>query len=459
MSNKENLPITPLKAPGSPLVEYSPSHPKRALKPVSPNKNNGLVGKLSFLQSDHIDEHFDYIHGSQEEMKQQLYLLEVQTKQTNVDLEQLFDRLKNNNQNLNKLLSSIAEYSKEVTTEGNATKSDANKIIDLLHGDSKTLDAILAIVEAKGEEAAVSDTIDGLKNIQSQIQLSSDSQVQKLGEVQKELSRLDDLLQRATEKFNTVIKPDESQLEALASLLKTVRLSEQKTTASLENFASVVQGSRLPEILLLKDLVEQQTHAIEALRAHLKAENEIKTVEKREQSNLQDEHDALQAKIEAMKIEYEELRNNHGVMQRNVDHLQVKTDTLHDKHTSLQDTHTGLQELYDSLQSKYDELSRKQGSLQQMHTGLQEKYGSLRRSYEAKYNEYVHLETQFVTLADNAEKLDFKVSDRYGKIQQMHSSRMAALGDVKEPAKKRVFSMPVHETIRENEGSISEEEF
>ena len=127
MNNKENLPTTPTsKGDNFPLNAGTPtSIHKLPLKLISPNK---LKGKLTFLESDNLDEHFNLLHTTHEEIQQQLYNIELNSKQTNVDLEQLFDRLKNNNEHLNKLLSSVVTYSQEVMTEGNATKADMNKI-------------------------------------------------------------------------------------------------------------------------------------------------------------------------------------------------------------------------------------------------------------------------------------------------------------------------------------------
>lgn len=64
------------------------------------------------------------------DVKNQLDIIETQTKQTNIDLEQLFERLKSNNKYLNKVLEDIANYSKQVTKKGNATKDDMIKVLD-----------------------------------------------------------------------------------------------------------------------------------------------------------------------------------------------------------------------------------------------------------------------------------------------------------------------------------------
>lgn len=67
------------------------------LKPISPNKSSG---RHFSLKNDTMDENFKQVFD-------QLYNIEVASKQSQVDLSQLVDRLKNNNENLKKLLESL----------------------------------------------------------------------------------------------------------------------------------------------------------------------------------------------------------------------------------------------------------------------------------------------------------------------------------------------------------------
>ncbi|OBA19254.1 hypothetical protein METBIDRAFT_47010 [Metschnikowia bicuspidata var. bicuspidata NRRL YB-4993] len=131
------------------------SSPKRKLRPESPHRDGtSTVGKLNFLQSDNIDEHFEHIHDSHTEILNYLQLLDAYTQKTQMDLDQLFDRLKNNNQHLSTLLSSIAEYSREVTEEGSATKTDVSRILNVLNDlrDSPNLEELMKRLSAKQEE-------------------------------------------------------------------------------------------------------------------------------------------------------------------------------------------------------------------------------------------------------------------------------------------------------------------
>lgn len=165
---KENESTTPTRT--APLS--SPSYLTSPLKPTSPSKQN--VGRLSFLQNDKIDDNFNLIHSSNNEIQSQLSNLEVQTKQTALDLGQLCDRLKNNNQHLNKLLENIASYSEEVITEGNATKNDITNIMTRLDDFNEKLTLILT--KSEPEIDFIKDTNITINNKLNDIPTKSDLQ-------------------------------------------------------------------------------------------------------------------------------------------------------------------------------------------------------------------------------------------------------------------------------------------
>lgn len=96
MNNKENIPTTPKSKESRIISAVSPIN-NQTLKPISPNKEKNQIGKLNFLETDNLDEHFELVHTTQEEIRQRLHNIELTSKQTSVDLGQLFDRLKNNN--------------------------------------------------------------------------------------------------------------------------------------------------------------------------------------------------------------------------------------------------------------------------------------------------------------------------------------------------------------------------
>lgn len=93
MNNKENIPTTPKSKESRIISAVSPIN-NQMLKPISPNKEKNQIGKLNFLETDNLDEHFELVYTTQEEIRQRLYNIELTSKQTSVDLGQLFDRLK-----------------------------------------------------------------------------------------------------------------------------------------------------------------------------------------------------------------------------------------------------------------------------------------------------------------------------------------------------------------------------
>lgn len=77
------------------------------------------------------------------DIKTLLETIEAQTKQTGVDVGELWQRSKHNNLSLQRLVAEIAEYSNEVTTEGNATKQDIHDLMakfDQLRADVSVVD-------------------------------------------------------------------------------------------------------------------------------------------------------------------------------------------------------------------------------------------------------------------------------------------------------------------------------
>lgn len=212
MNDKENgnLPSTPKQISSTHSRNGSP------LKPVSPNKHN--TGKLTFLQNDAIDDHFNYIHSSTNEIQQQLMSLEVQTKQTALDLAQLCDRSKNNNQNLNKLLENIAQYSNEVVTEGNATKNDITNIMTRLDSLNGKLQQNIV-----GNESLLKVKENELKLVHEFIQ----QQEQRAGEQKQEIQHLSETIEKQSALIEKLLA-DRAQQNALTEKLLADKAAEHK---------------------------------------------------------------------------------------------------------------------------------------------------------------------------------------------------------------------------------------
>lgn len=253
--DKENLDTTPSKSTEKSINDGSPTPSKRTLRPISPNKqNNGGIGKLSFLQSDNIDDHFQHIHNSNEEVKQSLYDIETNTKQTSLDLGQLIDRSKNNNQNLNRVLESIARYSEEVTTEGNATKNDVTKILE-------KLDSLENL-----------DQSDELRRIREHIEASLN--VDRWEEVSELLHSIEENNKKSTLKIR-------EDLDKLSISLELQEPSTQGTSPELSK-----------EIEFLKQTLVNQTEATRALEKRLALEKSNEELERRNLT-LQQNYDLL----------------------------------------------------------------------------------------------------------------------------------------------------------------------
>lgn len=214
MNDKENgnLPSTPRQLPSTQSRNGSP------LKPVSPNKHN--TGKLTFLQNDAIDDHFNYIHSSTNEIQQQLMSLEVQTKQTALDLAQLCDRSKNNNQNLNKLLENIAQYSNEVVTEGNATKNDITNIMTRLDSFNGKLQQNIVANES---------LLKVKENEQKLVQEFIQQQEQRAGEQKQEIQQLSETIENQSALIEKLLADRAAvQQNALTEKLLADKAAEHK---------------------------------------------------------------------------------------------------------------------------------------------------------------------------------------------------------------------------------------
>lgn len=136
--------------------------------------------------------------------------IEAQTKQTGIDVGQLWERSKHNNLSLQRLVAEIAEYSNEVTTEGNATKQD---IHDLL----AKFDQLRAEVTAVA--AAQSSSSGGDDGVKSQLHLVSEM-VTELS--QRQLSR-EAQLQAEIDHHKLIIN---TQAETIAAYEKKLGLLE-----------------------------------------------------------------------------------------------------------------------------------------------------------------------------------------------------------------------------------------
>ncbi|QRG38063.1 hypothetical protein FDK38_002454 [Candidozyma auris] len=281
LDGKENADSTPSKMKEEALSENSPSPSRRALRPISPNKqNNQGVGKLSFLQSDNIDDHFEYIHDFNEDVKQTLVNIETNTKQTNLDLGQLIDRSKNNNQYLNRVLESIAQYSDEVTTEGTATKYDVSTILERLEqvNSNEELFKINSALETISRSIGSSTLSSLITSMRDESMISS---------------------QKLEEKIN--------------KLAMTLELQEPTTQPPPTDVL-------LKEVRLIRDIISEQSRKIENRETkHILADKYADLEYKTQQ--LQERYDLLCQSYERKYEQYSNLASHYRSLCQNVEQL------------------------------------------------------------------------------------------------------------------------------------------
>lgn len=340
---------------------------------------------------------------SYEEFKEQLNTIELQTKQTNVDLEQLFDRLKNNNQNLNKLLESIADYSREVTTEGNATKNDATRILGKLkvlpegnlegiiqtHLESLKLDIIKQITDVIQNENRIESSC---KKILIDGQLTEiKSGLNKLSSHLDSPSPSNESLQTDVREITRLSEKTIAELSVIKSLFEKQKDHNPINIESLaDSLNSLTLSLSQPERINLQKLIENQTILIESLKESVARSNVAQATK--------DDIDALNQK-------------------------------------------------YTHLQRKYDVLT----------LAYEEKY----KAFLKLDQNFQHLEQKFNLIVNKVESRDFK---KYEKLQKLHVSKMSEYANPPSFSvkKKRIISMPNRQyesPIRENNSDDSSNEY
>ncbi|KAK6458335.1 uncharacterized protein RJT20DRAFT_30895 [Scheffersomyces xylosifermentans] len=491
--NKENTPSTPTRSlTSSSPVDYSASSAKMVLKPISPNKNAGGngVGKLNFLQSDNIDEHFEQIHSAQVVLSQQLYNLEVQTKQTNVDLGQLFDRSKNNNQHLNRLLENIANYSEEVITEGNATKQDIREITTKLDSLRDIQNSkILHSLESSLHEIKTRDSRSNSEAPEESEQLVKKFTTSVKGEVSDIVSKIDGVEKLLKDTIAT--SHANPEVEAIEALLEDVKASLKEV---LE--AKTVDSKKLDEVLDAHSVTTRSVEdKIETLHGKV-----IETITSNVNSKLTAQSEEHKKKYAELKEQLSSIRNNlpeSDLARQIIDPIvaELKSVSLDSKSVSLlesilnrmgdkksendyndafyNEVRTGLSEivrLSEEKNGKLDDLAKrleskealiKEGSslnslseqkteLEKTILTLESNYNAMTIAYEKKYNDFKKLQEDYLQLASNIATISTNSpTDRpskLAKIRQLHESNLSEIqGNSRTTTNhsKRVMSTPL----------------
>ncbi|ODV78897.1 uncharacterized protein CANTADRAFT_6102 [Suhomyces tanzawaensis NRRL Y-17324] len=420
--DKENIPTSPTR--------------DQPLKPISPNK----PGRLNFLQNDNIDEHFSQLHNAQHLIQQQLYNLEVQTKQTSLDVGQISDRLKNNNQHLNKLLQNIANYSEEVITEGNATKQDITNILEKLaefSDELKKCSRLLDNVSRESSESVKQSLQEVLQGVKSSNNNEVSQQVQQLHSMVSELKSKE--LVQVSDEINQIKKSVTSN-EDITDIKKVLtRVLQKDESLVLAKLNEIEQ--HLPERDLVRQIVDPVIAELKAVSLDSKSLRLLEDILSILSNTRKSDQDSKQFQTDSSELLALIKQSNAELATK----LAEQTSLIEQltANIKLQQSTAELQSKYDALQGKYEEMTR---------------------AYTSRFSEFKILQEHFKELASNTNRIS--VTDggakvgRLNKVRQLHASKMEEIGRTGgwRGEDKRIVSTPVHR-VNEDEMNNSDEEY
>ncbi|KAI5968525.1 hypothetical protein CANMA_002270 [Candida margitis] len=277
---------------------------------VSSQKVNLPSGTLN------LDKHFDLIHDTHNELQQQLHRIETSTSQTNVDLEQLYSRSKSNNDNLNKLLRNVVDYSNEVITEGNATKADMSLIIK-------------ALEELKMRDVSLKD--DDFARIKEVMQLMYEESGVNHNELKVELQKLNALKDSDKKIF-------QEQFDHLEELIKTAGNS-----ANSDKVEEVLKQTQEWSKEFRRELKAFSEHEEQAQFANRQVLTKLSALEKQLQDRASSERSNLVISSHESKI----------------NELEMKIQNLENKYESLVGKYSQKYNQFKILQQQLDDLSKR----------------------------------------------------------------------------------------------------
>lgn len=464
--DKENIDIdssTP-SANGSPKKEGSNANSNTSawpLKPVSPNKaGTSYVGKLSFLQNDNIDSHFGHIHAAHEEMQQQLQRVEIQTAQTGVDLEQLCDRLKNNNVHLNKLLLGLSEG-------GFSTREDIEEVL-------ATLQEMSVNVKDKTSGAEEGGKVEEL--------------VRSLSEEMREKNSkfFDELKENKSVVLGEIGVNNGILLEGMkegreSSCKEIINVISEKIEGGRTSLSKEIEGGSSTISEKIEGGVSTLSNEIKESNSTLS--NEIKESNSTLSNEIKENNSTLSKEIlESNATLSKELLESNTTLSKE---LLNSNATLFSELTSIKESSTNkeltelvsqqsieIQRLTSALSelSSYTKLAQATTSLEQKYSSLQSKYDALCHSYTAKYTSLQGLEEQYSRLVELVRELQTtpdeytvpRASARVNKFHKLHQLHSSKMGEILEsiPQKKflakRIASTPNKTYIGEDDNNSDE---
>ncbi|KAG7191860.1 uncharacterized protein KQ657_002649 [Scheffersomyces spartinae] len=404
----------------------------KTLKSISPNR----PGKLSFVHSDNLDEHLNTIHHSHKDIQDQLYNIEVQTKQTSVDIDQLFNRLKNNNENLNRVLENISSYSKEVITEGNATKKDISNIFSRFDSiealNQKVCDEVgTSSTDLKHQLETLSTKFDFTK---SDIVANLDIQSGTIQDISEALTSLSQTIGSSDSNSDLEFKLLQALnliLPKLLAMEELIKASSKSSSSSLDN-AEILELSKSIKILAESRFnLDHQKEIVEPIIS------EFRNVKLDDKSTL-----LLQGIFQKL-----DNYKSEGDLTANL--LNKLSMQLNEKDAQIQSLEAKIEQQNAILLGLTQRLALKDSiqTLQSKHDILENKYNLMCRQYQEKYDELLKIQNDFQLLKKTLDTDYFK---KIANVKDLHFEQMSRLLTSLELPKKsgtslskRIVSTPI----------------
>lgn len=377
------------------------------------------------------------VRESLELFNQRLDVIESHTRQTNLDLEELYTRLKNNNYYLNELLENLSHYSNEVVTKGNATKEDISQLLQILK------DIRLQASTIKNTE--VEHLVHKIRHVFEEKVDTSQSQIKvSLNKI------LNELCEKIPATEASIKLTKEALLEELMHLKDTTDNQEQVIKNLVDSNRTTNSSSRLS--------VDDYSSSWLSSSTEDKGQNLVKKIEEMKEETKTQNNDIL---LELASASLQ--RNDVSNLQKSLVHIDeslAKKDTQILSLTKLAENQAAVIENFITSSQR----SESENSLKKKTSELSQHYESLCMSYQNKYNDFKTLQSRYQELVLGAQEslsncsLGVKVREREGqhvqKVRQFHNLKMNDIKDEYQRrlpgSSKRFFSNPLGLTDKEN---------
>lgn len=465
---KENRPKDlKVKVQSHETEEQTLINARKRLQSVSNRPAFGTV-RLTISKVEHKeDDNLDSIQSIK--FRELLFLklsdIELQTKQTGLDLGQLFEKLKNNNQYLNKLLESLSNYSREVITDGNATKADVMKLLKLLEVLKVDFDRI----ETKQDESVAS--IERLNEALSARPNSMDtSSNDKRLEMISNTNNLCQLLPQMKVQNDEIYSSSKTVIDKL-ELFDIKNGLETYRNAVEDVMSKGTEGIVSPLYSTLNSLKED----VRKLQATIQLASFAQPIDEGSLFSSESSDTVLalnDIKDDLKKLQIETTEQNNDILMELASATMQNNDRKHSDPSlskleaslnATQNNLTGLLLNFESQASKlstvFDTLSKKKEAdhLETKVINLEQKYQKLCDAYEAKYEELKKMRYEFVELSkaskeafcaeNQAGEASIDCSKRLFNVRKFHESNLNLIqvdrqaNNIKE---KRVVSTPLN---------------